>query len=189
MDIQKVLYKFWLVLGFTQILCLSACQQNNPSTENGPESLLSNTEPASAHVQEAAMPVRISRAFFESPVQGIVQQNNDEYETTTTWHEEPPTAPPPTGPVLGDFREHRGCAYYEKTNGIQLCFNVVPDVSSIGVNAKEVTVEGICDGDYQSASFVSAKQQSGELTVNFVGICKGALQSVKLTLRQAETRL
>jgi len=98
------------------------------------------------------VPVRINRSFFEKDYQQSVQITVNgsalDYSGRGTWKEQATDLPAPapdesTGPVLADFRDFKACSSNDRAPGVGVCFNVMPDVSSVGMNAKEMKLEGL----------------------------------------------
>lgn len=155
----------------------------------------------------AAPSFRLSRAFFEKTVVGTLQiadgarQQTIILDSNIVWHDYPTTIPPsPRTDLIADFREHQGCAIYQDIDGLKLCFNVVPDVSSLAVNDKEVKIEGISNVSEPFAScamtlhFTGASRNDGLVSISFVarsGVdaignpdCQNRNVAIDLTLRQ-----
>src|SRR5205823_5562528 len=98
------------------------------------------------------LPIRISRDFFEKDhlqaevtvaSQGTPPQTA---QSSVSWEAQPTTLPPPDprqGKVLADFRDYTGCAVLGDLEGVRLCFNVMPDVSNLGVNDREMKLQGV----------------------------------------------
>jgi hypothetical protein len=145
----------WLLLGLLQLLMVSGCGQSASASDP----LLSASSPSGQSTEEAGtavavMPVRVSRTFFESQVTGAIRlQGSDgnsgaDTQSAIAWNELAPTDPAPadsaaTGTVLADFRDHQGCASFQDANGVELCFNLMGDVDSFGLNAKEMSPNGL----------------------------------------------
>lgn len=125
----------------------------------------------------SALSLRIPREFFESPFRVEIQFGDSRYANEGRWVELPTTLPPPDpalGPVLGDFRDFQGCVISEERAGngsrsgqpaIRLCFNVMPDVTSVGVNDREMTVQGLeglvssrCEAGFARPTLLRAEQ-------------------------------
>ena len=97
-------------------------------------------------------PVRISRVELRHDLIGAMsletqgQESNAEpleYESSLNWIEEPTQLPPPQEGALADFRDFRGCLQFQALDSVAVCFNVMPDVSSVGVNSREMSLQGI----------------------------------------------
>ncbi|MEO5970696.1 MAG: hypothetical protein ABIQ95_12275 [Bdellovibrionia bacterium] len=138
----------------------------------------------------SANPIRISRNFFRSPLFGKISivSNNVELSTSSIspilWIEYPPSAPAPEQGALADFRDHLGCAYLSGTEGFAVCFNMMGDVSSLGINSREMKVFGIedyfkstyqifstqhkCQPDVQNIRFEGATGSEGKIDLSFV---------------------
>lgn len=181
MDAQNVLFKIFLALGLAQtLLSTSGCTAPTASTPQTQEAEASRVD-AQGFEDE---PVRLSRAFFSRSLTGAVRLNGEEVQSDVSWNEYAATAPAPTEPVIADFRDRKGCASYDSADGIQLCFNIMPDVSSVGVNNDEVTLEGVCGGQFQNAKLVHAEKRDDGIAVTFQGSCSGQTAVAELTLRQ-----
>lgn len=101
--------------------------------------------------------VRISRAFFEKPLQAQIKlsapnsngSDSKTFNSEVDWVQYPPTAPAPQtnnselGQVLADFRDFVACAEMNSLGESRLCFKVMADVSNLGVNDNEMTLRGI----------------------------------------------
>lgn len=157
--------------------------------------------------------VRVNRMFFEQPLAGEIRINAAQAEKTyevdsdVNWEVLAPTAPAPTGDYIADFRDREGCVTYQNTDGVQLCFVVMPDVSSVDVKEERMHVEGLqqlvaeqvaaqtsedCSEALGEPKFVDAKKSGNALQVNFAvesnapensGCAVGPVQ-VGLALRQ-----
>jgi hypothetical protein len=188
-DFKTSLYKMWLALGLVQLALLSGCSGATAgdsllSQGSGDPTSSSSHSESSMPPTQATQPLRLSRAFFEKSLVGSVTVGSDKTESDVTWTELPPTSPAPTGPVIADLRDHKGCASYDSVGNVSLCFNIMPDVSSVGVNAKDVSVTGLCGGKFLNSKFVDGSYVDGVLTVTFSGTCNGQSQLARLTLRQ-----
>ncbi len=175
-------YKFrfcllWLIFGLAQTLL-----DSGPAYANGVLAVGDRPEQLAEQIER---PVRVPRAFFEKPLAGSVDIDGQRIIAweSINWIENPPTAAPPTGPVYGDFRERKGCAMFVNEAGLQLCFNVVPDIASLGVNAEEIKLEGTCSGKDTVARFVLAAFKDGKLSVRFEASCGRTLQTVDLNFQ------
>ncbi|MBI3542829.1 MAG: hypothetical protein HY075_06090 [Deltaproteobacteria bacterium] len=82
--------------------------------------------------------------------------------------------------MIGDFRDHQGCATYDEL-GVRLCFNILPDVSNVGVNARELT---LTIDSFDDVRFTGASNADGVLKIGFSASAQGAPKSIELTLRQ-----
>ncbi len=124
------------------------------------------------------IPVRINRSFFEKTYQQFVRVEINgtplDYSGQGTWKEHPTQLPAPapdasTGPVLADFRDFKACSSSDGAPGVQVCFNVMPDVSSVGLNAKEMKLEGLsqvvpseCSEAVSQLAFKGASRSAGD---------------------------
>lgn len=131
----KILFTIgWLVFGFLQLDLISTDIQAAETAERSSPVIL---------------PIRIPRVFFEGQVQGqikIKSENsnlNRNYSSPVIWKEEHPLQAPAPQEALADYRDFKGCAWFRDLDSLALCFNVMPDVSSVGVNTKEMQSQGI----------------------------------------------
>ena len=113
-----------------------------------------------------SMPVRISRSFFDNALIGKVTVTSSDsklhyvQESPISWIEEDPTDPAPGSDAIADFRDFRACATYENmSNPVAICFNVMPDVSSVKVNSDDTQLLGI--ESLANAAFLEAGDVSG----------------------------
>jgi hypothetical protein len=178
---------------------MSACHSSNAAVQNSisdagitqipsqpPQSGITN-EPASQ-----ALPVRVPRSFFQEQVLiGTVRavtpqtQFDSQIQSPISWVEEPTEQPAPRQGVLADFRDHPGCALYQDIDGAGVCFNMMGDVYSLGVNSKEVELRGInqwiaqelaaspqssdCAYEVQNLEFNQATRSDDQLTIQYRG--------------------
>lgn len=78
-------------------------------------------------------PIRISRSFFESAVEGAIRIQGTSAASAIDWDEQPQ-------PI-----DHPGCARFEQAGALQLCFTLMNDVDSFGLNKTEMVVSGLKD--------------------------------------------
>lgn len=95
-------------------------------------------------------PVRVPREFLEDPaLLARVQLLGEsdvllaEEERTTRWVSKPPSAPPPTGDFIADFRDFEACSWFAGQRRVGLCFQVMPDVSSVEISEGNSHPEGL----------------------------------------------
>lgn len=200
MDKQQGLigyYAFWLVLGLFQLIAVSGCSGSNAA----------DTLPSSSHLSENSSSsdtqnVRLSRAFFEKSLAGkmqVVQADGSspaEIDSDVIWREEMPAVREATA-IAPD---HPGCAIFTEA-GVRLCFNVMSDVTSVGVNADETRAPNLgrvaaetfnsgCNAPLENIRFVNAEQNDGFLKVSFMGdrpaqeTCEAGRVLVNLQIRQ-----
>lgn len=132
-----------LILSYTPIVVHS----------HGLELIDPTVKEATASTQNASlMPVRISRTFFESNLKGSISASatNDsqsyfENESLIQWVQQPPSAPAPGPGALADYRDFTACAQYSSLSSVGLCFNVMPDVSSVSVTDPNTQLVGLND--------------------------------------------
>ena len=132
-----------LLLSYTPVvLHSSAMEILNPSVIEASAS--------AGKIATPVIPVRISRSFFESNLDGKITVSSAQtdafytQESPITYTQEEPTAPPPAADARADFRDFRACASFSGfSDQVGLCFNVMPDVSSISANSKTMTIVGI----------------------------------------------
>lgn len=97
--------------------------------------------------------LRVDRDFFENPDHPLRGEIRIEgapeavaSQEPVTWKqfapEQPIQAPPGEIPIA-DFRDFVGCAEIQSAPVAALCFRVMPDVSSLGLNEREVQTEGL----------------------------------------------
>ena len=108
-----------------------------------------------------ANPIRISRAFFRNSLVGEIAIESSKYTAFKTtnkspvvWVEHSPTGPEPQPGALADFRDRLGCAYFVEAGSLAVCFNMMGDVFSLGVNSREMKFLGI--QDYIKVSYQTA---------------------------------
>ncbi len=146
----------------------------------------------------APNPIRVSRDFFRSPLIGVLSTGTISLGSNITslsvknmssilWIEYAPTAPEPRPGALADFRDHLGCAYLSgvEAKGIAVCFTMMGDVSSLGVNSREMSLLGVqeylassfqiesttgvnCQSSIQGTRFDSASGSEGVIDLTFV---------------------
>lgn len=202
MDKQSRFYRLWLALGFIQMFALQGCMGSAPN-----EQLLSQSPPEAGGVDSAhsdsTQNVRLSRAFFERSLAGKMQVTpadgspTAEFDSNVTWKEQLP-AIREVGSVAPD---HLGCASYEEL-GTRLCFYIMSDVTSVGINADEISAPSLgravaaadqsgCNANLQNLRFAQAtKDGDSAVKVNFVGDrpaqegCTAGPVMVTLELRQ-----
>jgi hypothetical protein len=90
----------------------------------------------------------------------------------------------PAGPPPYIAPDHTGCASFDDISGLKLCFHIMSDVSSVGVNARDTSIEGLCDGAFENPTLSQAAFEDGVLTVDYQGTCHGQPQKARLTLKQ-----
>lgn len=76
-------------------------------------------------------PVRVSRSFFESPVEGLINIQGASVPSAVAWKEQPQPG------------DHPGCARFEQADGLELCFTLMNDVDSFGLNSREMSASGL----------------------------------------------
>jgi hypothetical protein len=99
------------------------------------------------------------------------------------WNQEPTQLPAPQPGAIADFRDFTGCANYHNIDSVAVCFNVMPDVSSVGVNAKDVSLRNMesyiaselnvsqsgTQYEVSNVQFRDAKRAGGQVTIGFTG--------------------
>jgi hypothetical protein len=206
-------YRFWLALGLFQTLLVAGITGGCTGNSSSSDTLFSTSANSAAHagsenttassVQTPGNPngVRISRAFFEKSIVGKIQIQtadhsiSNEIDSNVSWQDLPTTLPAPTGSVIADLREHQGCASFDSLSGVALCFNVVPDISSLGVNDREVKPTGLegliaqssnspCNPIVKNIAYAQASKVDTSLTVNFTveNQGEGCAPSVQVTM-------
>lgn len=171
------------VLAFFTTSCNfgSAAQTSELKSSAFNDSQIQNTTPK---------PVRVSRAFFQDKVRSgsITAVSNDsqpllEVKSPIEWNEEPTTQPAPEPGALADFRDHTGCAYYQNTQDTAVCFTMMGDVFSLGLNEKETQIRGVeqlvkdalvnqskssnCSYNFKNIRFDYAKNESGTVQIYY----------------------
>ncbi|MBI3555630.1 MAG: hypothetical protein HY074_05150 [Deltaproteobacteria bacterium] len=172
-------FMMWLALGLSQTLLDTNVTNADSLFSSGAQDQLLESDSAQS---------RVSRTFFEQPLRGSLNIADTHAAIWTSsavkWQELPPTAAPPTGVVYGDFRERKGCATFPDGAGLQLCFNIVPDISSVGLNAKELQLWLTCAAGGQSeAQFVAAGLMKDQLVARFETKCGNTAQTLTVTLQ------
>jgi hypothetical protein len=162
----------------TGILAFASIQLFAVFAASGHRSLAASDSPAPSFV-------RISRAFFEKPLQAQVQlsapqgspSDSKNFSSAVQWVQYPPTSPAPQqsdpelGQVLADFRDFVACAEMTSLGESRLCFKVMADVSNLGVNDNEMTLRGVetiapdafpgtCSSQTESSSGANSTDQS-----------------------------
>ena len=134
-------------------------------------------------------PIRIAREFVRSPLLGklsIESRNSGLSVALTTaspilWIEYPSSDPEPQPGAISDFRDHLGCAYLSGAEGVAVCFVMMGDVSTLGVNSREMKVSGLpeyfknsyqiistCQPDIQNIRFEGASGSEGKIEFSFI---------------------
>lgn len=92
--------------------------------------------------------VRLSRGFFEDqPLSGSVSLRDSngaalyERKSAVNWQIGEPNRPEPTPGFVADFRDRPGCAVME--SGLQFCLLTSPDVSTVEVNQRKASLQGL----------------------------------------------
>jgi hypothetical protein len=112
---------------------LSGCGQASGAAEAAAPSVPGDSLSAQAG-RAPALPVRVSRSFFNADVSGTIRIQGQDAETgAIRWSEAPAGA------------DSLGCAAFPQAGGVELCFNLMNDVDSFGVNAREMAASGIAD--------------------------------------------
>ncbi|MCM2321865.1 MAG: hypothetical protein NDJ90_01240 [Oligoflexia bacterium] len=169
--------------------------------------LLAAAATATSHAAEATAdadpkiaPVRVNRSFFERTLESELKvvaahQAPAVLASRSQWVEYPTELPLPepteeTGPVLADFRDFKACNELERPGDLKLCFNVMPDVSSVGLNAREMALEGLaallparCAEAAKDAKLVAASRDEDRFSVKFALEAQGCQAQVELTVR------
>ena len=80
----------------------------------------------------------------------------------------------PEAGAIADFRDRPGCAKLTEQGALQVCFVVVPDVSSLDVTAEKVSLQGFesmakgCSGSPDKVKFVTGHKGANSLDLSFV---------------------
>ncbi len=196
---RKYFYTSWLALGIFQLLVNFDCFQLQAQEflfSQGPSQNLDDSKNLQVNpnpIEPSKMAVRIPRVFFEKSITGTfvgrssrVDQGSSpiSIDSPVTWEEQSTTLPAPQPGALADFRDYKGCASYNQTP-IAVCFNVMPDVSSVGVNSREMQLIGIekymneelsklsnsngCSYTTQNIQFKQASRNQNEVLIQFSG--------------------
>lgn len=195
---QLTFSKFWLALGFIQlIILLQGCttggngQINASSSNRGTDAV----ELAANGTERAPLPTRIQRTFFDRSLEGKMKV------TPAAAAERPIERDSGVGYTEqnADRGDRIGCASYEGLGGVALCFRLTSDVTSVGLNADETQARGLesaaaqvvreenpelCSSGVRSISFAHAEKSEGSVTMHYTGQCDSGPVAVSLTLRQ-----
>jgi hypothetical protein len=103
----------------------------------------------------------------------ISDPNRPASETNdVSWNELAPTSPAPQPGAIADFRDYQGCAGYEQT-GVELCFTLGGDVSSVDLKAEKIEVKGLSQVIQQHLDAQSSSECPSQVTaVEFVKATK-----------------
>lgn len=148
---RKLFYVVWLVFGLFQLALVrdsnaATVLQSASATQTDPNSE-GNTNTATA-----SMPVRISRSMFENSTlisnarfSGAGQPQ--QYSSGIHWNE---ASAPQAHPVnlvgsqpIASYDNHTGCAEFTNISPLQLCFIIQSDVSSLTLNADQMSLAGL----------------------------------------------
>jgi hypothetical protein len=131
---------------------LSGCARNADAESTPTEQAGNATGVAvSSNRGTPIQPVRIDRGFFQVPLTAklSLQPVDSNLEagvdaSPVAWKEFEPTGDVPPD-AIADFRDHKGCASFraDTSSGVSLCFNIMGDVSNIGLNEREMSIEGL----------------------------------------------
>jgi hypothetical protein len=181
---RRSFYQGWLVLGIIQFILASLSTGCTSSGATSQSTQLNTAEAGAgtgAEVSSVQTPeTRLQRTFFERSVAGTIQYGPEEISSDVEWQEETPRR---------DMSDRKGCASYEQANGARICFNVMADVTSLGVNGDETTLENgqAIHPCLARARFAGASKSNDVLHVTFesTGACAdGAPVKAQFTLRQ-----
>jgi hypothetical protein len=139
----------------------------------------------------SSLPIRVPRSFFQEQnligkltAKTVTAGLDLQVDSSIQWTEEETQQAPPRSNALADFRDHPGCAYYKTADGVAVCFNMMGDVYSLGVNAKDTQVRGLanyineqlakqasssCHPEIQNLQFNQAKRTDDQLIISFSG--------------------
>jgi len=148
---KKLFYAVWLVFGLFQVALVrdsnaATVLQSASATQTDPNSE-GNTSSATASV-----PVRISRSLFDnstltSSAQFSGEGQPQQYSSSVHWDEaSQPQAHPVNliGPQpIASYDNHTGCAEFTNISPLQLCFTIQSDVSSLTLNADQMSLAGL----------------------------------------------
>jgi hypothetical protein len=166
---------------------LTGCQAGASAAEGAASS---GTSPGTETATKPH-PVRVSRAFFiDQKLSGQITVKTPSGEdihvkTPIEWFEEPTSQKPPRAGALADFRDHPGCAHYQGADTVAVCFNMMGDVYSLGVNGKDVTLRGVesyltdaisrstqsgeCSYTVKNIQFIKASKSDHEVSIHYQG--------------------
>lgn len=120
----KTVYGTWFVLGLLQVVLLSGCGR--------PSGAATDTQTVSQAGLTPVLPVRVSRSFFDAQIKGSIRvQGLAADDGLVGWSE------------AAVSEDHPGCATFSQSDGVKLCFNLMNDVDSFGVNSREMATSGI----------------------------------------------
>jgi hypothetical protein len=207
---KQNLYKLGIFFGSLEIL-FSLDGPHSQSSESLSQNLsLSGVEADRSLTENRPMPVRIPRVFFEKTLVGefkvqLIPESDFRLSAQgpITWKQQPTTLPMPLPGAEADFRDYTACAHYSET-AIDLCFNVMPDVSSVGVNSSEMQLHGIekyiteelanladskgCEYEVKQVKFTQAERKKDQVTIQFaaeavpLAQCNKQLVNIQLQL-------
>lgn len=150
----------WLVPGILQVVAMTALEgcSSDPSLAAAPKPggpLLSSAESGARAAGQPTLapvpPLRVSRSFFKGSLQATLvigspdSPNSSTFESGVSWDNHATALPPPDpsqGPVLADFRDTVGCAVLSDLESTGICFDVMADVTDVGINNQEMRLQG-----------------------------------------------
>lgn len=176
---QRSLRQCWVIFVLMMIVILG-------SISNAKSDVVSDSN---SNVTQKKTPVRIPRSFFKGPLTGTLNVHSEmpvfqlEKNTHVAWVEEPTELPPPQAGAIADYRDFTGCAQYSEIDSVAVCFNIMPDVSSVGVNQKDVSLRNLetyvtselnstqNDNQYQiqNVQLVQSERTQSQVKMNFSG--------------------
>jgi hypothetical protein len=199
---------------FLGMMCLieplaSANDEINQPSDDAAAAATDSVLAGASSAQKVELPVRVSRAFFqEQALLGRISAQTPnkkiqmEFDSSVRWEEEPTTQSAPQPGALADFRDHQGCAQYVTQNGVAVCFNMMGDVYSLGVNSKDVQLRGVadyinqklndssdqCTYQVENLRFAKAERDSSQVTLHYTGEatsseCQGSAVNVAVQLK------
>jgi hypothetical protein len=155
-EIRTALSKRRIVFtGMAMAVIVNACDPSSRALNRGGMPGASSgvvPSPVAEAQGSSAMPIRISRTFFEGELTGRLELHEGwdvggallSSETSDlSYDESSPLGDPPQPGALADYRNRDGCLRFEDASEVELCFVVQADVSDVGLNEKDTSWKGI----------------------------------------------
>jgi hypothetical protein len=161
------------------VAVLAGCAQSQEPLQNSTAEVSMNRASASVPSGAPHIPLRIGREFFERDVEAQVSvtpadsTEGNSIVSDISWEEGAPIGPAPGPGALADFRDRPGCARLTEQSSVQVCFVVVPDVSSLDVTAQKVSLKGFesistgCAGAPKAIKFIEGRKEENALSLYF----------------------
>jgi len=171
---------------------------------------------ATERILTEPFPVRIPLSLFNSPLTGSIDVKWNDFDGASfsltspiEWEIEDSSDIQPEAGSIAYFKDYTGCAYYNSYE-FAVCFKVMGDVPSVGVNKKEMFLKNVdkylsslnlsstsipCSSNVQNIHFVDANRNGREVAIHFAGElqplpnCKTSANSVdiQMILKPAES--